>query len=824
MVSTRLLKSALAHLDRDDRLPLVFRGIKPEEAEKLFDGIARRRPGILDLPLKPGDGPAIRQGLLALFSADGHPDSFQNTWNAFTVSLGIRGGGCGMELAAGLQTRRDGIYSFLRGGMNEGTTETVCRVLDAVARHLPSMMTMVDLKHLDPFTERILRELADRDTLRCPPLLAGVASGRIPFKARIVELGKERQTREPLEELTPALRETACAAAVLGLVFRPVEAAAIAGNAGCEPERLLETGIFKRTASGDFCFPSPELRARFLDSLSAADSTELHEKAAEVVMARNDSTPESLRLAGDLLLRAGDETAPGRAYLRAAMKSDGIHHRKAARLWALARDHHPRKPMEMLFKRSERLYMGGYMEEALENAARAARGAEAGPMLLMLEIFVHTGDDPRAESLLRRLEAEASAGGLPREEELELRILSLLFRGRNMSMEEIDRCIISLDAEPLTPGQKCRLLLCRARALARHGLLSDALLADKEAMDWAEANGLAHLRESAMIQRISCLRKAGLLDDAQEGCEELQKAAAGSGNLEALKYALNTRGGIASCRGCYEQASDCYAAVAVLSEKTGNRRLKTTALVNLGVTRMMTGRYDEAVDNFMTAIRMASEVGDTLRLAGAYGNLARIFLDRDMPENAQDCVDTMLEAVRESGPAQMLESAVYLRARVLDLKGECAPALRCLEEALEMARRAGRTRNVGLYLVLKGLFLMNHGRIGEAAESLAFARVRCEETVKPPNNSDAALAGETACLVMLGKEPPERLLEILPNAKSRGVTGTIYYWHWKTAGDPGSAVAAREYLAPAPGENNAYRAYQMLREIEHCFYGQYIPG
>lgn len=810
MAAERLLRSALRHLDRRDELPLVFRGVSPDQMEKLFEGVCRRRPDLQQIPLRCPDGPGVWHGLRTFFSADTGPGTFHDSWSAFIISVGIRGGGPGLELAAGLESCREKIAVFMAEPSAENGIQPLCRVLDAAARHLSVFLTAVDLESIDSLTLRVLEELTVRGNLKSPPLLAGLGKGSLPFRARILDPPKEeRRFREPPRGLQPEVLGIAGAGAVLGLCFRPGEAAALSD--GGKPELLLETGVCRLTGSGDYCFKSRDERMRYLDTIGSRRSTELHSRAAEIVLARKDPSPGSLGLAGDLLLRAGDEAGAGRAYLKAAESSDELHHRKAARLWAMAYAHHPEKTPEMLFRRSERLYMGGYIEEALEAAAEASRHMSFAPLLLMIEILHHNCEYPKARSLLEK--AEALSLEPESDQALQLEILALKVMGMNLPLDQIEERVGLLSSRPLDPGQRCAVRLILARALVRYDRLDDAMRLNREVMELARESGLRRVWERALTALIACRRKAGLFEAAEEECLELQRSGARSGNLEALQYSLNTRGGIATSCARYEEAARCYMAVATLADRTGNRRLKSTALVNLGVTLMMRGRYEEAVDSLLAAVRMASQVGDTLKLAGAYGNLARIFLDMNRPEHAQDCVDTMLEAARQSGPAQMLESAVYLRARVLDARGEWKEALECLEEALAMARAAGKLRNTGMYLALKGQFQLHAGMVEEAAESFAVARDVCERVAKSINNADQALVGETACLVILGRKPPEALLELLPGVQRRTNTGTLFYWHWKTTGNPHSARSALDHLLPTPGESYAYRAHQMLEDL-----------
>ncbi len=817
MKRDRIEEAALSHIDRGDPLPFVFRGLSREDAGDLFYSVLRKRPGMLDIPIDQG----IRSGLSRLFGKGDRPDGFRDAWIAFTISVGIRGRSPGMEAAAGLQQHRDAIGEYLSSGeATAETAEALCRLLDAIARFMPAVLVAPAVDELDDFTSELFTTLAGCDNLRCPPMLGALVSGSAPFPAKLVDVSVREEERSPEvpEELLGLVR----AAAVLGYIFDPAEASALSGCVK-NPGPLIESGLWHAVRPGLHRFASREDRNRFLDSLDPFESQRLHSGAALLVLERAGGLPDALRLAGDLFLRSGDAVSAGASYLEAAVHSGGVSHQRAARLWGLAAAHCPGEFSQAQLNRSQRLFKGGFLEQALEAAGLAAGNLEVPAGLLMLEILIHMGFEPRAKALEALLDGKRMEGLFDPQQTAELAILSFVLLRRNAMPSEVRLEVDRLEAVGLSDRQRCRLELVEARAMARHGMLAEALEAAGKARDMALGHGFTWLSESCSIFIVSCLRKAGRLKEAAEGCDGLMKSAARTGNLEALIYALNTRGGIASSMCSFNEAARCYDNVGRLAGRIGNHRLATTAAANLGVARMMQGKYDEALDIFMNAIRMASEVGDAMRLAATYGNMARIFLDLNRPDNAEDCVETMLDLVRRSGPDNLLESTLYLRARVLDLKGRCDDALVMLDEASGMAAKAGRTRNAGLYMLYRGLFLMNGGRIEEAAEALAEAALQ-SASIDQPANAEAARVCGTACLAMLGREHPDSLLAQSGGSMLRSVRGTAGYWHWKLTGASESARTALEYLAPAKGENNAYRAHEMMSEIRESAAGYQPAG
>ncbi len=804
----RLPGIALAHLDHDGHVPLVFQGLNPDEAERLFDNVRRRRPDMLDIQLDHG----IRSGLERLFGAPGRPDTFHDSWSALTVSMGIRGRAGGMEAAAGLQRHRDAIGAFIASGVpGRETPEALCCLLDSIARFMPAVLLVADLGKVDELTIELINliQRKTRRSLVLPPLLGALSEGVPPFRARLVRISGQERSDALL--VPPALLGLVKAAAVLGQLFDPREAAELS-RCGEDPSPLYGSGIWMRTKGGPTRFVNGSTRSGVLNGLTPEESKELHAGAALMVRNRAKGCPGALKLAGDLFLRSGDEVSAGAAYLEAAACSSGSTHPRAARLWSLVAAHCPGRFYEAHLNRSIHLFKGGFMEEALEAAACAMPGFEAQARLLMLEILIHMGDDPRAKALAESLEDGRRSGLLSPAEEAELAILSLILHRRNAEPGQVRVEIERLEGTGLSDRQRTRLLLVEARAMARHGMLHEALKAAEAARAKSAAQGFTWLSESCSIFMVSCLRKAGMLEAAAKGCEDLMRAASRSGNLEALCYALNTRGGIASSQSLNDEAARCYTGVGRIAERVGNHRLATTAAANLGVARMIDGRYEEALETFMRAVRLASEVGDQLRLAATYGNMTRIFLDMNRPENAEDCLETMLELVRRSGPDQLMESALYLGSRLQDLKGDCAAALELLSQASEMAVRAGRKRNACLYGLYRGLFLLHHGRYEEAATALAAAVRECEDLDQQPN-ADTARVCLAACRALLDRAAPDELVEHSAGSPWRSVRGTSGYWHWKVTGDLDSARTAMESLSPRVGECNAYRSHEMLGEL-----------
>lgn len=804
----RLPGIALAHLDHGGPVPLVFQGLCPEEAERLFDTVRRRRPGLLDIQIDQG----IRAGLERLFGVPGRPDTFHDSWSALTVSLGIRGRAEGMEAAAGLQRHREAIGAFLSSGVpGHETPEALCCLFDSIARFVPAVLLVADLLKADGFTVELINLIQKkaRRSLRLPPLLGALSEGVPPFRARLVRISGEDRT--DATSIPADLLGLAKAAAVLGQLFDPREAAELS-RCGDDPSPLYGSGIWAATKGGPTRFVNGSTRSRVLSSLTPDESKRLNAGAALIVSGRANGCPGALKLAGDLFLRSGDEASAGAAYLEAATRSSGSPHPRAARWWSLVAAHCPGQFYKAHLNRSIHLFKGGFMEHALEAAASAMPGFETQAKLLMLEILIHMGDEPRAKALAESLEDGRRSEILSPGEEADLAILSLILLRRNAEPGQVRTEIERLEGTGLSDSQRTRLLLVEARAMARHGMLHEALEAAEAARVKSAAQGFTWLAESCSIFMVSCLRKAGMLVAAATGCEDLMRSASRSGNLEALCYALNNRGGIASSQGLHDEAARCYAGVGRIAEKAGNHRLATTAAANMGVARMMDGRYEEALETFMRAVRLASEVGDQLRLAATYGNMTRIFLDMNRPGNAEDCLETMLELVKRSGPDQLMESALYLGARVQDLKGHCDAALALLSEASEMADRAGRKRNACLYCLYRGLFLMYHGRYDEAATVLAAAVRECEDLDQQPN-ADTARVCMAACMALLDRATPDELIEHSAGSPWRSVRGTSGYWHWKMTGDLSSARKALENLEPQVGECNAYRVHQMLGEL-----------
>lgn len=806
MRGDRLLRAALSHMDRGDQLPLVFSGLSPNEAENLFDRVRSRRPGLLEMNLRPG----IRSGLQCLFGSGGSRDAFHFSWAVFLVSLGIRGRANGMEEAAGLHQHREAVEAFVLSGTVAGDTfGSLCRVLNAVARFVPSVLFAADLEAADPLTIRLVGALSDMDNLCCPVIIGATAGGSPPFRAKLVKalLSGSAADHEPGPELLGLVR----AAAVLGYLFDPGEAAQLA-QCCLDTSPLFRSRLWVPTGGSICRFRDPSTRNRFLASLQQGESTSLHLRAAALVKARAAGSPDALRLAGDLFLRGGDQASAGAAYLEAAEASGRCTHAKSARLWALAESHCPEALPRITMERCRRLFLGGFMEQALEAAGKAVPYAGIPARFLMLAILLHMGDDRKAGLVAEGLESCRSEGQLSPQQETDLDMLSLAVFRRNISPEEFIALAADMEKRGLTPVQACRLVLMKARVFARNARFDSAFTALDEAMGMAVRYGFDWLVESCRICRVSCLRKSGRIEEAHEGCRLLEQSASRSGNLEALAYALNTRGGIASSRCDYLEAARCYRNVQRVAERVGNRRLANTAAVNLGVSVMMRGGYDQALELFMKAARMVSESEDPLRLAAVYGNIARIFLDQNRADNAEDCVETMLELTRQSGPAHLLESALHLRARVLDAQGRCEEALEVMDRAAGMAAKAQRIRHHSLYSLYRGLFLMNGGRFKEASEVFLNTARECDELRQSPN-AEAARIYRTACQAILGLEKPEALLAHCSSSPSRSVAGTAGYWHWKLTGDDGSARIALENLTPASGENNAYRAHQMLHEI-----------
>jgi tetratricopeptide (TPR) repeat protein len=799
---------ALTHLDQGDPIPLVFQGLLPEEAERLFDTVRGRRPDLLDIQLDQG----IRGGLERLFGPSGRPATFHDSWAALTVSLGIRGRAEGMEVAAGLQRHREVIGGFLESGIAvRETPEALCCLFDSIARFVPAVLLMADLRKADGLTLELINlvQKKARRSLRLPPLLGALSEGTPPFRAKLVRISGE--DGNDFLAIPVDLIGLVKAAAVLGHLFDPGEAAELS-RCDADPSPLYDSGVWVSTKGGPTRFGSGGTRSRVISLLTPDESKMLHAGAALIVSGRAKGSPGALKLAGDLFLRSGDEASAGAAYLEAAACSARSTHPRAARLWSLVAAHCPGQFYRAQLNRSIHLFKGGFMEQALEAAACAMPGFETQAKLLMLEILIHMGDEPRAKALAEALEDGRRSGILSPAEEAELAILSIILNRRNAEPGQVRAEIERLEGTGLSERQRTRLLLVEARAMARHGMLHEALQAAESARVQSEAHGFTWLAESCSIFRVSCLRKAGMLGDASAGCDELMRTASRSGNLEALCYALNTRGGIASSQCLHDEAARCYASVGRIAERAGNHRLATTAAANLGVARMIDGRYEEALETFMRAVRLASEVGDQLRLAATYGNMTRIFLDMNRPGNAEDCLETMLELVSRSGPDQLVESALYLGARVQDLKGDCAAALDLLSQASEMAVKAGRTRNAGLYSLYRGLFLMSGGRMQEAAEALTAAAQESGNLDQQPN-ADTARACLAACRALLDRTAPDELLEHSACSPWRSVRGTSGYWHWKLTGDLGSAGTAMACLAPNPGECNAYRALEMLGEL-----------
>lgn len=784
---------------------MVFQGLAPAEAGRLFDTIRRRRPGMLDIQLDNG----IRPGLERLLGAPGLPDTFNDSWAALSVTLGIRGGAEGMEAAAGLQRHRETIGGFLSTGtVSTETAAALSCLLDCTARFMPAVLLLADLASADELTLELvgMAQGKARHSPRLPPMLGALSEGLPPFRARLVRISRGSGGDHP--PVPPDLLGLVKAAAVLGQLFDPREAAKLSG-CDDDPSPLYESGVWVATKGGPSRFSDAPARARFLDSLTPGESGDLNAGAARIVSERAAVCQGSLKLAGDLFLRSGDGVSAGEAYLKAATFPSGTTHPRAARLWGLVAAHCPGRFHEAQLNRSIHLFKGGFMEQALEAAAGAVAGFEIRAKLLMLEILIHMGDDPRARALSESLEGALMSPG----DAAEHSILSLVLNRRNAEPEEVRTEIERLEGQGLSARQKTRLLLVEARAMARHGRLHEAIGAAEHARSQSVSGGFTWLAESCSIFIVSCRRKAGMLEAAAAGCDELMRSASHSGNLEALCYALNNRGGIASSLGLHDEAARCYAGVGRIAGKAGNHRLATTAAANLGVARMMDGRYDEALETFMRAVRLASEVGDQLRLAATYGNMTRIFLDMNRPDNAEDCLETMLELVRRSGPDHLLESALYLSARVHDLRGDCDAALSSLSEAMVMAERAGRKRNACLYGLYRGLFLMHHGRYEEAATALEASVRECEGLDQQPN-TDTAGTCLAACLALLGRASPDELVGQSATSQWRSVRGTAGYWHWRLTGDLRSARTAIKSLAPQVGECNAYRAHEMLDELK----------
>lgn len=802
MDDDRILRASLDHIDRNPGTPLYLRGLDPKGASRLFDGIRRRRPGILAIPVNPG----MRSGLTELFGTG--DSSFTDEWAAFSVSLGIRGGAAGMEAAAGLQRHRETIRRWLSCDGAEDPGEALESLMDTLAAHTPAVLLAPDIANLDSFTLELIRKILAGCHRRLPPLVAAAVSGAPPFPARVLEAGTQE---EPALEVPRDLLPLARAAAVLGFVFDTGEALELS-RSDADPAPLLEAGVWEQAPRGRLRFKSPAAREGILDSMAPEESRALHARAGALVLRRAGDSPEDLRLAGDLLLRGGDRDSAGMAYLEAARNSGSMTHTRAARLWALAESHCPEAFPRSSLSRSRRLLLGGYLEQALEAAGHAASKVEIPSSFLMLAILIHMGDDSRAAAMAEHLEEKRRAGLLSPEQETDLEMLCMTLHRRNITPDDFHREVKRMAQRGLTPIQECRLALVEARILARHGFMDRALEAAGRARGMAIASEFDWMAESCDVFTVSCLRKAGRIREAEQGCRALARDASRSGNLEALAYALNTRGGIASSLCDYPEAARCYTAVGRLAEITGNRRLANTAAANLGVAVMMRGEYPEALEIFMKAARMVSEAGDPLRLAAIYGNMARIFLDLDRVDNAEDCVATMTELAERTGSAHLAESAVFLRARTLDLRGRLDDALKAMDRACEMATLRGSRQSLSLYALCRGLFLMYGGRSQEALDRLEEASQLCAEAGQPPN---AALADvcAAACRALTGTGSPGAIQEAAKDSPWRSVRGTAGYWLWKLTGDPAAGDGALELLQSAPGENNAYRAVRMMEEI-----------
>jgi DNA-binding SARP family transcriptional activator len=155
--------------------------------------------------------------------------------------------------------------------------------------------------------------------------------------------------------------------------------------------------------------------------------------------------------------------------------------------------------------------------------------------------------------------------------------------------------------------------------------------------------------------------------------------------------ALNNAGHVHKAWGNYPRAVACYADSLALALAIGDRRMAAIATGNLGTAYQDPGEDQRAVACYVVALEWAAEVGDRWHAAIVAGNLARARMDQDDAAGATRALAAAVTIGRRLGARYHLCKHLAWQAELALRRGCPAEAVALAGDAARMAADVGRS-------------------------------------------------------------------------------------------------------------------------------------
>ena len=607
------------------------------------------------------------------------------------------------------------------------------------------------------FIEQVLASLLDRG------VIAWNAQGRalvVKQRSAPIELPPsiEAALAERLEELSRADREVLQGAAVLGRHFRPHELGdLLERSVGKSLDNLVDRNFLERITpriplGESLRFATVSLHEVCKGSLAHEQGKQLHAKAAELIRARPDYSPERDDGAvADHLVQADRGTEAIEPALATAMRAydlagnvEAYYHLSQALKVMPKGD--PRR-WDALLRRERilrawgrRRAQGADVRALLELAQRLEhREKMAVASIRLLRFYLEVGRVQQAERLIPRVEERIAALSSPAPFMAvlgELRSELAFMQGDFESAEQIARDALAYcAADARGQRQRCRLLRSIGQVKNSIGRYAEAREVYDEALQIARDIGNQRL-EANLLNALG--EVAGRSTHYQEAIDRFKAALSidrDLGDRFATGRKLANLGMTYACIGQYRRAEQFLRKALDLHEAVGHPGEFNDVVVHLGEVVAASGDVDSARALLLDAARVAASRGDIrtelrarIRLAAA---LVRADASADDREAGRLTAQQVLSTARAHGLRTSRCRALHVLARAAVLDADPAQAIDLEREAVGLVRAGAAPLDGVRSIHHLGRLLQAHGEDEEAAallrEAAAVVQARVDD-------------------------------------------------------------------------------------------------
>ena len=379
----------------------------------------------------------------------------------------------------------------------------------------------------------------------------------------------------------------------------------------------------------------------------------------------------------------------------------------------------------------------------------------------------------------------------------------------------------------LSPVERARLLLLEGELQIAFPRLDEAERCFEQAEAVAVEAAAPGLALEAASERIAILARRGQYEETLAEMGAVLEQARAMGHRRAESNALNIIGLTHTLRSEKELSERHLKAGLALEEAHGNAQTTRRFLVNLGFLYVERSRFMDAEPYFLAALESFNQEETFASEAGVHEHMARVRRYQGRMDEAMGHLEAGLTVARRLGARGMEAVILSNLSHLHGDMGDAHAAIQVIDQSLSIHREAGNRRFIALFSGLRGLYLMQLGRMPEAEDCLLKEIEEVHEMglKHPENESRFYLAtiqfsrGDLAEARVALQGCVEAWVT-LANPRQRAVVGVTLGRLEARFGDPAAAREASEAALAALEGLGARRfecfAYHCAGEVAHC--------